>query len=137
MLAKITFLVALIGSLGSLYFSEVMSFPPCTLCWYQRICLYPIVILMAVALWTEDLNYRKYVYSFAGLGLAIAAYHNLLYYGFISEALSPCTQGVSCSTKQLELMGFITIPLLSLVGFLSLLFINFLDQIFTGDQVEK
>ena len=69
-------------------------------------------------MWTEDKGYRKYALPMALFGLAIALYHNLLYYGVISEALAPCTQDVSCSTKQLELFGFITIPLLSMMGFL-------------------
>lgn len=115
---KINFLVALCGTFGSLYFSEVMHFPPCTLCWYQRIFLYPLAFIFGVAVWTEDCGYRKYAFPIATLGLAISVYHNLLYYGAISEALAPCTEGVSCSSKQLELLGFITIPLLSMISFL-------------------
>lgn len=121
------FLVALLGTLGSLYFSEVMRFPPCVLCWYQRMCLYPLVVIYGVALWKEDTNYRRYSVPFIAIGFSIAAYHNLVYYGFISEALTPCTQGVSCSSKQLELFGFLTIPLLSLLGFTSLAAIDFLE----------
>ena len=115
---KINFLISLFGTFGSLYFSEVMRFPPCTLCWYQRVFFYPLVFIFGVAMWTEDKGYRKYALPMALFGLAIALYHNLLYYGVISEALAPCTQDVSCSTKQLELFGFITIPLLSMMGFL-------------------
>ncbi len=116
---QLNFLTALFGTMGSLYFSEIMKLPPCTLCWYQRACLYPLAIIFAVALWSEDKSYRKYAWPLALLGLGISSYHNLLYYGYISEVLSPCTQGgVSCSTKQLELFGFLTIPLLSLTSFI-------------------
>ena len=122
------FLASLIGSLGSLFFSEILKYPPCVLCWYQRICLYPLVVIFGVALWTEDLAYKKYAYPFVVLGLTIAVYHNLIYYDFISAALTPCAQGASCSTRQLELFGFITIPLLSLLGFLTTFGLLFLDK---------
>jgi len=115
---KANFLLSLVATFGSLFFSEVMRYPPCALCWYQRIFLYPLVFVFGVAVWTDDSGYRKYAFPFAVTGTLIAAYHNLLYYGFIAEALAPCTQGVSCSSKQLELFGFVTIPLLSMVGFL-------------------
>lgn len=114
---RINFLLALFGTLGSLYFSEVMHFPPCVLCWYQRIFFYPLALVFGSAVWTQDRGYRKYAFPIVIMGLAISTYHNLLYYGFISEALTPCTQGVSCSSKQLELFGFITIPLLSMLSF--------------------
>ncbi len=114
---QINFLMVLAGTFGSLYFSEVMKYAPCTLCWYQRICLYPLVFILGVALWTEDSTYRKYALPLALTGLGIAIYHNLLYFGVISEELTLCTQGVSCSSKQLEVFGFLTIPLLSLAGF--------------------
>lgn len=125
---KLNFLIALLGTLGSLYFSEVMRFPPCVLCWYQRIFLYPLVFIFAVAVWSEDRSYRKYALPLALTGLAIGLYHNLIYYGVISEALTPCTQGISCSSKQLELFGFITIPFLSMMGFLMTTFLILLDS---------
>lgn len=116
----LSFLIALAGTLGSLYFSEVMKFPPCPLCWYQRICFYPLVAIYGSALWTEDRNYRRYSWPLIAIGAANAVYHNLLYYGWIPQELTPCTGELSCSSRQLEAFGFITIPLLSLVGFLTL-----------------
>lgn len=118
MYLRTNFFISLLGGLGSLYFSEVMHFPPCALCWYQRIFLYPLVFIFGAALWAEDKSFRIYAFPLAFLGLLIAIYHNLLYFGFITEALSPCTQGLSCSSKQLQLFGFVTIPLLSMLGFL-------------------
>jgi disulfide bond formation protein DsbB len=114
---KANFLIVLAGILGSLYFSEVLGFPPCILCWYQRICLYPLGAIFAVAIWTDDIGYKKYALPLAVMGLVIACYHNLLYFGVLDEALSPCTKDLSCTTKQLELFGFLTIPLLSMIGF--------------------
>lgn len=117
---QLSFLVATMGALGSLYFSEILKYPPCVLCWYQRICLYPLVFIFGTALWYNDSKYKRYAVPFVVVGALIAVYHNLIYYGVIAEALTPCTGGVPCSSKQLELYGFITIPVLSLVGFIAL-----------------
>ena len=125
-LPYVAWLQALIATTGSLYFSEVMHLPPCTLCWYQRILMYPLVFVLAVSLLTNDPRLRLYALPLSITGLVIAVYHNLLYYGVISEGLSQCAAGVSCTARQIEWLGFITIPLLSLTAFsvitLSLLF---------------
>jgi len=128
MFLALNFLLSLSGFLGSLYFSEIVKYPPCTLCWYQRICLYPLLVIFGVALWTEDRTYAKYAWPLALIGGAIAAYHNLLYYGIIAAALAPCTKELSCSARQLELFGFVTIPLLSFLSFVSTLVLLGLDQ---------
>lgn len=117
-LAYISWLIALMGMLGSLFFSEIMKLPPCLLCWYQRIALYPLVVLLPVGIVLNDKRVKWYALPLSVIGLFIAIYHNLLYYGFIPESIAPCTAGVSCTTKQIELLGFITIPLLSLIAFL-------------------
>lgn len=108
---------AFVGMVGSLYFSEIVKLPPCTLCWYQRAAMYPLVFIITVGIVRRDLNYVWYALPIAVVGLAIALFHNLLYYGFISEASFTCQSGVSCTTPQLELFGFVTIPLLSFVAF--------------------
>lgn len=108
---------ALIATLGSLFFSEVMQLPPCVLCWYQRIAMYPLVVVLAVGILLRESRLRLYVLPLSLTGLAISVYHNLLYYNVIPEAMIPCTMGVSCTTRQLEWLGFITIPLLALVAF--------------------
>ncbi|MDW7772496.1 MAG: disulfide bond formation protein B [Desulfobulbaceae bacterium] len=110
-------LVAVISALGSLFFSQVMGFAPCLLCWYQRIFLFPLVILLAVGLFPFDKNVVKYALPLALAGWLTALYHNLLYAGIIPESIKPCTQGISCTEKYIELFGFITIPLLSLLSF--------------------
>lgn len=110
-------MIALVGMVGSLFFSEVMQFPPCALCWYQRIALYPLVFVVGAGIILEDVRVRYYALPLCLAGLAVAFYHNLVYYGAIPETLTPCSQGVSCADTQLELFGFITIPLLSLGAF--------------------
>jgi disulfide bond formation protein DsbB len=109
---------ACVATLGSLYFSEVMRFPPCTLCWYQRILMYPLTLIIAVGLLRRDAGIHLYVLPMSVLGFAIALYHNLLYFGIIPENIQPCTVGVPCTSVQLEWLGFITIPLMSLTAFL-------------------
>lgn len=121
-------LVATIATLGSLFFSEVMDFAPCSLCWYQRIFMYPLVIILLVGLFPLDKNVFKYSVPFAILGWLSALYHNLLHYEIITEDMTPCSQGVPCSTKYIEIFGFLTIPMLSLITFsiiLTLLFLFF------------
>ena len=128
MILRLSFLFALAGLLGSLYFSEVMHFPPCLLCWYQRVCMYPLVVIFGVGLWREDRGVWAYAFPLIIVGLMIAIYHNLLYYGIVSEGLVPCQKDLSCTTRQLELLGFITIPLMSLAGFVMFIILGFLSK---------
>ena len=116
-LLYIAFAQSLVATSGSLFFSEILKLPPCVLCWYQRICMYPIVVLLAITIYTGDKGVAKYVLPLSITGLLIGIYHNLLYYNILSEAAAPCILGVSCTTKQIEWFGFITIPLLSLIAF--------------------
>ena len=84
--------------------------------------MYPLAILLGFAFFNGDRNLAIYSLPFAGLGTLIALYHNLLYAGVISEKLSPCNkEAVSCLEHQLNLLGFISIPLLSFVGFVIVL----------------
>lgn len=110
-------LISCISMGGSLFFSEVMEFPPCILCWYQRIAMYPLVAIFMVGLFPLSKEVFKYSTPFVALGWLIALWHNLLHLGIIEEDLSPCREGVSCSTVYINWMGFITIPLLSFVAF--------------------
>ena len=113
----IAWLIACIGTLGSLFFSEVMEFVPCVLCWYERIFLYPLVITLAIGLFPIDRAAIKYSLPLVIVGWFVALYHNLLYYGIIPEKLQPCRQGVSCSEVYIKLFGFLDIPMLALLAF--------------------
>lgn len=112
-------LISLLAVLGSLYFSNVRGFPPCILCWYQRIFMYPLALLLPVAILRRDERIHQYVLSLTFVGLLIAIYHNLLYYHILPESAAPCTAGISCTTKFVEYFGFVTIPLMSLGGFVA------------------
>ena len=111
-------IVALVATVGSLFFSEVMDLPPCVLCWYQRIAMYPLVLIVGTGIILRDTRLKYYALPLCLVGLAISIYHNLLYYGLIPESITPCTEGVSCTSRQIEWLGFITIPLMALTAFL-------------------
>ena len=113
----ICWLLASVSTMGSIFFSHVMEFAPCVLCWYQRIFLFPLVIILALGLFPFDKSVVKYALPIAILGWLTAAYHNLLYAGIIPESIQPCSQGVSCTEEYIDLFGFLSIPMLSLLSF--------------------
>ena len=113
----ICWIVASVSTLGSLFFSEIMELAPCALCWYQRVFMFPLVIILLVGLFPFDKSIIKYTLPLAIAGWGFAFYHYLLYSGFIPESIQPCSQGVSCSETYLDLFGFLTIPMLSLISF--------------------
>jgi disulfide bond formation protein DsbB len=115
------FLISLIATLGSLFFSEIMSFIPCSLCWYQRIFMYPLVFLFSINLLFPDDKIFKYAFPLVLIGWLISIYHNLLMFKIIPEKLSPCIQGVPCSVDYINWFGFITIPLLSFFAYTTIL----------------
>ena len=110
-------IIASVSTLGSLFFSEIMGFPPCSLCWYQRIFMFPLAVVLLVGLFPFDRSTVKYALPLALIGWGFAFYHHLLYSGFIPESMQPCSQGVSCSETYLDIFGFLTIPMLSLISY--------------------
>lgn len=113
----LAFIFVLVATFGSLYFSEILKFQPCTLCWYQRICMYPLVIILCVGILENDKNIYKYVLPLSIVGWIIAVYHNLIQYNIIPETIKVCSAIGSCTERYVNLFGFITIPLLSLIAF--------------------
>src|SRR3989344_2591817 len=91
----IAWAMALMGTVGSLYFSEIRDFAPCQLCWYQRIVMYPLVLVIGAGIILKDRNVFYYAFPLAAIGTLIGVYQNLLYYGVLPEAAAPCTLGVS------------------------------------------
>ena len=100
-----------------------MEFAPCILCWYQRICLFPLVVILACGLFPLDRSVVKYALPLAVVGWLLAAYHNLLYAELIPDTMQPCSKGVSCTEEYIELFGFLSIPLLALIAFSAMIFI--------------
>ena len=122
----ICWLIASISTLGSLFFSEIMNFAPCVLCWYQRICLFPLVLILLIGLFSIDKSVIKFALPLALVGWFIALYHNLLYSGIIPESIQPCSQGVSCTEDYITLFGIFTIPMLSLMAFSTVVVLLFI-----------
>ena len=119
-LPYVAWIIALVATVGSLFFSEVMELPPCVLCWYQRIAMYPLVFVLGTGIVLRDARLKIYALPLCLVGLAISVYHNLLYYGIIPESITPCTEGISCTSRQIEWLGFITIPLMALTAFVGI-----------------
>lgn len=105
------------SSLGSLFFSEVMELPPCSLCWYQRCFMFPLALILLIGVLRSDKQSIVYALPLAIGGWLLAAYHVLVHIGVVPESATPCQQGVSCSEVQFELFGFASIPMLSLASF--------------------
>jgi len=119
-------LIASVATLGSLFFSDVMGFAPCVLCWYQRIGIYPLVLIFGVGLFFFDAAVVRYSLPLAVAGWLVALYHTLLYQGIIPKSIQPCSEGVPCTEKYIELFGFLSIPLLSLLAFSAIIALLFI-----------
>jgi len=109
--------IALASTLASLFFSEVMDLTPCVLCWYQRVFIFGLAIIMLVGILAHDIYLIRYAMPFSLLGLLFALYHSLLFYGFIPESMLPCSQGVPCKDANMVLFDVLPIPILSLLAF--------------------
>ncbi|HEU0081091.1 MAG TPA: disulfide oxidoreductase [Candidatus Paceibacterota bacterium] len=111
------FVVSLLATAGSLIYSDVIGFAPCKLCWFQRIFMYPQVVLMGIALWRKDLSMRLYGLVLSAIGAAIALYHYLGQNGVASLPCSAVGYSVSCAEKYVMEFGYITIPVMALSAF--------------------
>ena len=110
-----TLVVALTAMLGSLYFSEIRMFEPCRMCWFQRICMYPITLLALVGIIKQDEYLPYYVLPLSLIGVSISIYHILVQNGIVVQS-SGCTT-VLCSIKYVNYLGFISIPVMAGTAF--------------------
>lgn len=108
---------AIVAFLGSMYISNIMLLPPCVLCWYQRIAMFPLFITLIIGILRKNKDTWLLVLAPALIGWTISIYHILLYYKIIPDDLAPCSTGVSCTTRYFELLGFITIPFMAFTAF--------------------
>jgi disulfide bond formation protein DsbB len=114
----IVWIISLSAVLGSLYISNILHLPPCSLCWYQRIFMYPLALIVPIGILSKDKNVSRYVLGLSIPGAIIAIYHHLLQMQIIPEIITPCSVGISCVTKTFLWYGFVTLPLLSFTAFL-------------------
>ena len=103
--------------LGSLYFSEIAGFIPCKLCWYQRILMYPLAIILLVAIFRKDKDVSYYVLPFSLVGMIVSTYHYLLQKTDLFATSTVCSADAPCSSTWINWFGFLTIPFLALLAF--------------------
>ena len=113
----LAWIVVTSATLGSLFFSDVVGVPVCVLCWYQRIAMYPLVFILATGLFPFDPRVVRYAGTLTAVGWFIALFHVLVVAGVIPERVQPCVQGVPCSETYISLLGFLNIPMLSVLTF--------------------
>jgi disulfide bond formation protein DsbB len=116
------FLVAAIATGGSLFFSEIAGFIPCELCWFQRICMYPLSIITLLAALRNDFRVARYLLPLPLVGAGISIYHILIEQGVVQQSTSCLLSAPGgCATKWINEFGYMTIPTLALTAFLLLL----------------
>lgn len=118
----IGFLLSLGASVVTLYYSDVLGMEPCWLCWFQRIFLYPQVILFAIAAWKRDYMIAVYSIALSVIGLLIALYHHVLQMAPAGSLPCPAV-GVSCAQRTLFEFGYVTFPLMAVTVFASLIIV--------------
>lgn len=110
---------ALLATTGSLFYSEVMGYVPCELCWYQRILMYPLVVIYGVALFKKDIKMGLAGLFLSGIGILVSTYHYLIQkVSAFQELGGSCTGGVPCNSIYVNYFGFITIPFMAGVAFI-------------------
>ncbi|HML97108.1 MAG TPA: disulfide bond formation protein B [Tepidiformaceae bacterium] len=119
---KLMLAVSLTATLGSLYYSEVVEFIPCEFCWFQRIVMYPIAILLIVALATRSRIEPKYIVTLAAIGVPLSIYHYQLQ--LFPEQGQICSGVISCTDKNVEEFGIVSIPFMAGAGFISILLLQ-------------
>ena len=117
LLVFIAWMVASVSTLGALFLGEVMGYTPCILCWYQRIGMFPLVLILAAGLFPFDRKVVRYALPLALAGWLLAVFHWAVASGLVPESATPCSQGVPCSVEQISWFGFLTLPLLSVLAF--------------------
>ncbi|HLU21445.1 MAG TPA: disulfide oxidoreductase [Bacillaceae bacterium] len=118
--------VSVIATLGSLYFSEILKYPPCEICWFIRILMYPLVIILGVAIVKKDYKAALYSVIFSGIGIPVAIYLYLIQkVPTFSDSVPACGL-IPCSTEYINWLGFITIPFLALTAFIIIFICSFI-----------
>ncbi|GAA0452190.1 disulfide oxidoreductase [Alkalibacillus silvisoli] len=125
-LAVYSWVVALVATLGSLYFSEIRHYEPCLLCWYQRIIMYPLVIIFLIGIILKDRNTFIYGIVFSAIGFLTSWYHYAIQKVTFLQDSSPACGQVSCIAQYINWGGVITIPFLAGIAFTLILIMSLL-----------
>lgn len=116
-LLLLAWLLALVATLSALFIGEVMGQAPCNLCWFQRVFMFPLVIILGIACYRSDPVVWRYALPVAGCGWLIACYHSLVYSGVFGDSIQPCSAGGACSGSNMTIFGSVALPVLSLIVF--------------------
>lgn len=111
-------MIAAAATLTALFIGEIVGQTLCNLCWFQRIFMFPLAIILGIAAFRSDSSIKFYALPLVGLGAAIAFFHTLIYFGLLEEAIIPCTRaGPSCAGEAMTILGSVPLPLASLIAF--------------------
>ncbi|HEX9978163.1 MAG TPA: disulfide bond formation protein B, partial [Acidimicrobiia bacterium] len=124
---RLAWLLAAGATVGSLYYSEIADFPACDLCWYQRIALFPLVIILGIAVFRRDVRARVYAIPLAVIGAGLAVYNHLIQ-AFPNLAAGFCSLDSPCTTAYVWKFNFVSLPLMGLVTFGAIVAVLLLDR---------
>ena len=110
----LAWVIAAVTMFGSLYYSKVQGYVPCELCWYQRICLYPMAVILGIAAWRRDSSIRIYAIPVLVIGAIISIYHSYIQWWPPSSGTSFCSLTAPCTEKYVNEFGFVTLPFMAL-----------------------
>lgn len=114
---KIAWFISLLATLGSLYFSEIRGYIPCDLCWYQRILMYPLPLLLGIAVYKEEKGFLSYMLPMSTMGMFVSLFHVLKQKVSLVGDIGVCNSGIPCTGEYINWFGFITIPVLAFIAF--------------------
>jgi disulfide bond formation protein DsbB len=113
----LAWLVALVSTLGALFIGEVLGQTPCLLCWYQRIAMFPLALILGLACLRGETAIARYALALAATGVLLAGWHVAVYTGLLPTEIEPCGAGPSCRSADMTIFGFLPLPFLSLGAF--------------------
>jgi len=129
----LAFLISISAVIGSLFYSEIIGFEPCVLCWWQRVFLYPLVIIFGMAIWKKAPRAFLYAVPLTLLGALVASYHSYVSLG--GASLLPCTAvGEACSKVYVMAFGYVTLPFMGLTVALYILLLAWADKIYKNEN---
>jgi disulfide bond formation protein DsbB len=132
----LAWLMALVATLGSLYYSEIANFIPCEYCWYQRIAMYPLAVILGIAAFTGDARIRRYVYPLAVMGGIVSAYHYFIQQ-FPDLAAGTCSTMTPCTAALVWKYDFVSIPFMALVSFGAIIAVLLIDRSGTATETDQ
>ena len=112
-------IVAMIATFTVIFLGEIAGQVPCNLCWYQRIAMFPLAVILGIASFRGDTGIWPYGLGLAVIGVLVAGFHVLFYYGVLPAAIEPCGQGPSCTSTDMLFLG-VPLPVLSLAAFVAI-----------------